>query len=170
MLQNKKYNYLNKYVDLSDHIVIGKDNNFESLTEEEIKTEEQRLGFRFPEQLRQFYLEIGYGNLTTPENPYKDYMLHSENEILKPSVIADIILLGHDSGYISQDVLDVMAPGDLPFFHIRDSCLFLFLKVNSSNPNAVYNEWGNLIEENFDRFIWRLYYESPTFYEEVQKS
>jgi len=60
-----------------------------------------------------------------------------------------------------------MKPGDLPFFRIVDSCFFLMMKLNSSNPNAIYDQQGDLVAENFDRFIWRLYYESPFFYEEL---
>ena len=41
----------------------------EGATEEEVAQAEKRLGFRFPSQLREFYLDIGYGHLTTPENP-----------------------------------------------------------------------------------------------------
>ena len=44
------------------------------------------------------------------------------------------------------------------------------MKLNSDRPDAVYY-FSNLVEESFERFIWRLYYESPTFYlgkEEIQ--
>lgn len=74
---------------------------------------------------------------------------------------------GHDSGHISEEVLESMKPGDLPFFHIGDSSSFLFMKPQSSKPNAVYNEWGELVEGSFNRFIWRLYYESPDYYGEL---
>ena len=58
-------------------------------------------------------------------------------------------------------------PGDLPFFEIGDSCRFLLMKLYSNNPNAIWT-FGNIkIEDSFERFIWRLYYESPWFYDDI---
>jgi hypothetical protein len=167
MENDKHYLFLKNFVDLSGYVKISEQNNFESLTEQDIVLAERCLNLKFPKQLRQFYLEIGCGNLTTPENPPIDYRFMAENEILHPSSIVKIMLLGHDSGLISQDVLDFLQPGDMPFFHIADSCLFLIMKPLSKKPNAVYNQFGDLIEENFSQFIWRLYFESPCYYENI---
>ena len=43
----------------------------------------------------------------------------------------------------------------------------MVLKPYSDNPNAVYTDTGILIEQSFEKFIWRLYYESPCFYDEI---
>jgi hypothetical protein len=169
-MEVENFDYLTPYVSPGKKTDLKPRNWFYPLTETDIRDGEEKLGFKFPSQLRNFYQKIGYGSLKVPHNPPEGYKFFSDNYINPPSILADIILLGHDSGYISQDVLDFMEPGDLPFFHIADSCLFLMMRPNSDNPNAVYNQWGDLVEENFDQFIWRLYHESPTFYEEAQKS
>ena len=157
----RKYNYLKQFIPGGNGI---NDNWFVPVKEEEIAASEKRLGCKFPSQLRDFYLEIGTGCLRSPITPLPAYQFHGDNEILRPSIIADILLLRHDSGYISQDVLDVMEPGDLPFFHIGDSSSFLFMKPTSEAPNAVYSLYGNVVENEFNKFIWRLYYESPSYY------
>jgi hypothetical protein len=41
------------------------------------------------------------------------------------------------------------------------------MKANSDNPNAVYTDTGIKIEDSLERFIWRLYYESPRYYAKV---
>ena len=162
------YGYLKKFVNpYGRTIQIWNENIFISLEEEDIIKAENRLGFSFPEQLRQFYLEIGCGNLTTPENPPLDYKFYGENEILSPDAVAEIVTLPHNSGYISAEALDYMEPGDLPFFHVRDSCNFLVMRPKSDNPNAIYSDTGVLIEHEFNRFIWRLYYESPCYFERI---
>ena len=40
------------------------------------------------------------------------------------------------------------------------------MKLNSENPNAVW-DWDTKIEDSFERFIWRLYYEDPGYYGEI---
>ena len=42
------------------------------------------------------------------------------------------------------------------------------MKLNSDNPNAVWTDGYSpiKIEDSFEKFIWRLYYESPWFYDD----
>ncbi len=63
-------------------------NRFMTVPKEDIKAAEKELGFPFPTQLKEFYEEIGYGCLTTPHNPGKDYVFYSSNEILPPLAVA----------------------------------------------------------------------------------
>jgi hypothetical protein len=60
-------------------------------------------------------------------------------------------------------------PDDLPFFEIADGNDFLFMRPQSDKPNAIYGLLNELIEEDFEKFIWRLYYESPTYYIEISR-
>ena len=54
--------------------------------------------------------------------------------------------------------------GKRPFFEIGDSSSFLMMKRNTKYPDGVYDNLGHLVEPSFERFIWRLYHESPKFY------
>ena len=72
------------------------------------------------------------------------------------------MLLGYESGQLHPDV--EFKPGDMPFFEVADGANFLIMRPEGENSNAVYDMGGDLIEEDFEKFIWRLYYESPTYY------
>lgn len=177
---------------IEDKVCVG-NNVFFSVSEKEIEEAEQLLGFSFPEQLRKFYRVIGYGSLTTPDNPPAGYDFFNSNTILPPLVVAVFfrliiehhkkpedertsleVLLNLDKFYtvfqghsISIDGLELLEPGDLPFFEIGDSTRFLIMKLYSDNPNAIW-AFGNIkIEDSFEKFIWRLYYESPWFYDDI---
>lgn len=129
--------------------------------EKEIAGSEKRLGFLFPPELREFYLEIGCGFLSTS---YKgeDTDTYS-NRILDPFSIADILLEGVDSGQLHPEAS--FRPGEMPFFEIGEMRDFFSMYPLSDKPNAIYdNIDGSLVTDSFSKFIWRLYYESPTFY------
>ena len=91
------------------------------------------------------------------------------NYIFSPEQIADIMLLREESDYILPEAVEYIEEGyikddDIIFFEVGDMSSFLVMKPSSAKPNAVYDMLGNVIEEEFDRFIWRLYYESPDYY------
>jgi hypothetical protein len=157
MSKKNKYDYLEQYIN-DQHI----DNNcFYPLSLKDIETEENRLGFKFSYQLREFYLEIGYGFFIHTHDKKETQTVHA-NRLMDPTSVADIFLLGYESGQILPSVK--FKPGYLPFFEVGDGANFLFLKPQSANPNTVYGSLGEVIEPEFEKFIWRLYYESPTYY------
>lgn len=152
------------------------DNWFAPLSEKEILNAEKKMGQKFPSELRKFYEEIGYGMLRSPHNPPPDYKFYSNNEILPPQIAVDYMLgiLEHPETdyfdnyyYMSESAYEDLEPGDLPFFEIGDSSSFLIMKLNSENPNAVWCDRDLKIEDSFEKFIWRLYYESPGFYGDI---
>jgi hypothetical protein len=157
-----KYGYLKKYIN-SPKV----NNIFYPVSDEAIKKAEGLLKIEFPPQLKEFYREIGYGFLVAPENPPNKYSFYNTNRINPPGVISDILVDGQESGLISREAYEDLEPGDLPFFEIGDSCRYLIMKLNSDNPNAVWSVSGIKIEDSFEKFIWRLYYESTWFYDDI---
>ncbi len=157
MSQHEKFEYLEPYIDIDD----ASSNRFISLTLMDVEEEENRLGFKFPDQLRKFYLEIGYGFFSHTHDR-KIVQDCYANRLMDPTSVADIYLLGYESGQILPSVK--FKPGYLPFFEIADGASFLFLKPQSENPNTVYGSLERIIEPSFEKFIWRLYYENPTYY------
>ncbi len=158
-------------------------NSFGELSLEKIEKAEAKLGFQFPSQLREFYLEIGCGNLVAPYNTTdENYHFGNSNEILPPMVVAEFYKpLGEDprgepeyhlessdeQHWMSPDDYIFMQKGCMPFF-MANSARFLTLMPHSSNPNAVYNDFGEfIIEDSFEKFIWRLYYEDPGYYDDA---
>ena len=137
-------------------------NRFFPVSEQDIEDAERRLGYKFPPQLRTFYDELGDGSFqhnhdfSVTDNSFSSCILH-------PKEIADIKFLGRDSLLILPSV--EFAEDELPIFEVADGDTFLFMKPQSDKPNAVYSDiGGKLVEESFERFIWRLYYESPLYY------
>ena len=152
---------------IKNTVCIGDHNIFHPVSEDEIKKAEKILGCSFPNQLREFYKNIGYGSLTTPYNPPENYTFYGANDILPPFIIANfskgILEWDNQHSWMAESTYEDLEPGDLPFFEIGDSSSFLIMKLYSDNPSAVWS--GNIkIEDSFEKFIWRLYYESPSYY------
>lgn len=147
-------------------------NSFGDLYEGELEEAENLLGREFPNQLRKFYKEIGCGTLQKPDIVPKDYKFYGANEILPPLDVVNfskgILFWEGQQHWMAEPTYELLSPGDLPFFEICDSSQFLIMKLNSDNPNAVWTDCSTIkIEDSFEKFIWRLYYESPGFYGDI---
>jgi hypothetical protein len=158
-----KYAYLKKYVDLENRDV--NQNSFHSFKIEEIKEAEDLLNKNFPEELKEFWKEIGYGFFfsSCPEKniSQKDWV----NRLLPPEDIASILLEGSESGLMVAPAYELYQglkrEGDFPFFEIGDSYDFLYMNFNKP---GVYELDGNKIADSLEEFVYRLYYESPIYY------
>jgi hypothetical protein len=157
------FEYLKKFVDQPDNKASVIRNWFYSFPQAEIEESERIANIRFPLELRKFYKEIGYGSLTVPNNPPDHYDFSGSNYIYSPKSLADFLVNGPED-YMIDATYELLSPGDLPFFEVGDSDYFLVMKLNSDNPNAVYDMGNRLIEESFEKFIWNLYYNSPSYY------
>ena len=167
MFTKNKYDYLSGYITSINVTLLG--NQFFKVIEDQITFCENKLNFKFPNQLRSFYLQIGYGFFKCKiglQPNVDDKSTYYSNRLMDPQSIADILLLGYDSGQLHPEA--EFEEGDLPFFEIGEGRDFLLMRPKSDNPNAVYDMCGTLIENSFDHFIWRLYYEDPTFYLNVK--
>ncbi|WP_375333416.1 SMI1/KNR4 family protein [Candidatus Tisiphia endosymbiont of Xenochironomus xenolabis] len=160
-----KYDYLKKYINNSK--AKHPRNSFTKVNLQDIEYAEDRLGFQLPKSLKEFWVEIGSGvlNKSINGNEAFDYA----NYIFFPQQIADIMLLKEKSDYILPEAVEYIEEGyikddDVIFFEVADMSSFLVMKPSSDKPDAVYDEIGNIIEEHFERFIWRLYHESPDYY------
>lgn len=156
------YDFLKKYVGHNDL----KGTYFLKVEENEICEGERILKHELPSQLKEFYNEIGYGTLSCGEK-YPEMYCEISNLILPPITASNfskgLLEFEDQDFYMAESTYELLEPGDLPFFEIGDSTNFLLMKLNSDNPNAVW--WYNeKIEDSFERFIWRLYYEDPAYY------
>jgi hypothetical protein len=163
------YSYLLPYIPGT-----GKDNAnwFRTISKIEISLSEREIGQQFPSELRCFYEKIGFGMLRSPHIAPQNYKFYSSNLILPPRIVADymngiITHPGEDLFWMSESAYELLSPGDLPFFEIGDSSSFMVMKLQSENPNAVWSDCGVKIEDSFEKFIWRLYYESPSYYGDI---
>lgn len=158
------FDYLKKFITTPTNTTDTFQNSFYPVSKSEINNAEKKIQHAFPDQLKAFYTEIGYGFLIAPEKKTDDYEFCNVNRIIDPETLAGIILNGPKSEQISPSTYELLEPGDLPFFEIGDSSSFLLMKLNSDNPNAVWWYNSEKIEDSFEKFIWRLYYEDPAYY------
>lgn len=163
------FEYLKKYIGKSKCAKICVYNEFLTVSDEAIIKAEQKTGYSFPKQLKAFYREIGYGALQAPHILPDGYTFCNVNMVHHPSHVAILTSQeGIDEGYIAEMTHQFLQPGDLPFFEIGDSTRFLIMKTHSDNPNAVWGDFGDTkIEDSLERFIWRLYYENPSYYDDI---
>lgn len=157
-----EYHYLKKYIDTPPTELHR--NFFGQVTQEEINDAEKILGFSLPQSMKKFWLEIGYGALTTDLRKNKT---SNNNRILYPEQISDILSLGSQNNWMLPEYVELMEEGDIPFFEIGDSSDFLFMKRFAENKEAIYDPMGRIVADNFEQFIWRLYHDSPTFYLDI---
>ena len=173
-----KYGYLKPYChypnfndDQPMEVLHAPFNIFGPIYADELEKAEHILQQAFPHQLRQFYIEIGSGHLMKVHNALNNEGCRDGNEILPPLVVANFATgklrwEGQEYHWMDESTYELMEQGDLPFFEIGDSSSFLFMKLNSDNPNAVW-DYDLKITDSFEEFVWRLYYESPDFYGQI---
>ena len=162
-----KYDFLKQYVDFGKYSDIRPCNWFSRIDEKTIFLSEKKIGYKFPKSLREFWLEIGCGMLRISStgvvaNSYS-------NAVLSPSEIASIILGEEDAPMLPDYRDDFVHEGDIPFFEVADSSDYLFMKRDSEAPDMIYGASGYILEEHFEDFIRKLYYESPTYYEKIAR-
>ena len=159
---HKKYEYLYQFIE--NKTSKPGNNYFQEIKPKEIYEAEGQIGFEFPKALKEFWLEVGCGFLRR-DIKNKRGESKSDNLILSPYTAAQTILCNEEESAILIFILeDCLEEGDVPFFHVGDSSDFLKFRLKSDRPEAIYDMYGDFIEENLEKFIWRLYHESADFY------
>jgi hypothetical protein len=158
-----KYDYLKKYVvEKSPGAEI---NSFYKVEDEEIKNAEEKLGYKFPEELKEFWREIGSGlfRSSVPEKgiTQKDWV----NALLYPSEIATILLEGAESEMISEEMLDLLEEDEVPFFNVTG---FDYLTYKTTDESFKVYNLGIKVADSLEEFVHQLYYESPTYYLNIE--
>jgi len=162
---HKKYEYLYQFIE--NKTSKPGNNYFQEIKPKEIYEAEGQIGFEFPKALKEFWLEVGCGFL---RRDIKNKMGESESDnlILSPYTAAQTILCNEEESAILIYILeDYLQDGDVPFFHVSNSDEFLKFRLKSDKPNAIYHMGNYLIEESFEKFIWRLYNESADYYSKI---
>lgn len=166
-------------------------NIFYDVNSTEIDKAESMLMIGFPSELKEFWNEIGSGLLRAPYNCPKNYHFSWTNKILPPLAAATFykplddpermdkdgnrieievgqsIATADEEYFMSGWTYETLQPGDMPFFEISDGSSFLVMRPHSDNPNAVWSDLGEKVEDSFEKFVWRLYYEHPLYYLKV---
>ena len=107
-------------------------NRFWRVEEKDVLTAEAHLGYKFPSELRAFFLEIGCGFFAQgAKDKKRDRSLI--NGILSPSEISDLLLNNENPARPAEGFMN----GVMPFFDIGENS-YLVLRPESGKPNRVY--------------------------------
>lgn len=183
---SQKYSYLKQFLPPHPEFDGTSRNRFTPVKKEELDKNNEKakeLGFEFPSEMLLFYQEIGCGFLSAPHDVQDGYKANEVNLFLHPELAvglykSDTNVSFKDEGetyievegyYMPLETYELLQPGDLPFFEVSNG-QFLVMRPNSENPNAVFTDKGDKVENSFEKFVWRLYYESPTFYDAVYEA
>ncbi|HHT7240284.1 MULTISPECIES: SMI1/KNR4 family protein [Bacillus] len=135
----------------------NQENSFFPVTENEIKEVEKELDVKFPKELVDFYIGIGYGFIKGSE--------FNINRIMDPYSVRDFRLRVNDfEFYPDIEIYDEFENNKLIFFEGSESAL-MSIELNEKNSNPVYyfdiqiatslEEFLRKIEEN-DKYYLEL--------------
>lgn len=122
----------------------------------EIEEVENELGIRFPEQLRKFYLEVGYGFISGSDG--------NVNRIMDPYSVRDFRLRQNDFEYYPDiEIYDEFEDNKLIFFEGNEvSMISIAFDNDKSNSIFYYDE---KIAESFIDFINKISKDDTFYYD-----
>lgn len=125
----------------------NEENKIYKLVEEDILNAEKRMGISFPNDLKQLYLEIGYGFI-------KGQSVNAINRILGPGTVADIRL--REGVFEFDPDLDEIYDDKekLIFFEVNEG-IYLTLDLQSVNTPVFYfdTQIADSLEAFFKKFL-----------------
>jgi antitoxin YxxD len=140
-----------------EFIKANQENSFNPVTENEIKEVEKELDLKFPKELVNFYIEVGYGFIEGSE--------FNINRIMDPYSVRDFRLRVNDfEFYPDIEIYDEFENNKLIFFEGSETAL-MSIELNENNRSPVYyydiqiatslEEFLRKIEEN-DKYYLEL--------------
>lgn len=128
-------------------ILKNSDHKFYKLTENDIKEAEERLGLAFPDELKAFYKEVGYGFLDVNNK-------NSFNRMLDPHSVADIRFREGIYEY-DPDLDDIYEEEDELVFYEVNEGVYLTIDLGNKKQSPVYY-LGTKIADSFGEFLEKM--------------
>lgn len=151
------YEFLKKYAGVRE----GR-NFFMAVKNGDIEEAEERLGFALPQQLKEFYVEIGFGFLCAPKNNLETtderLLARSVNRVIGPGEAADLYLGEGDVGP-QEDFL----PWLFPFFDLGEGTFLVLMSQDDDDKGVYWPDGKKLVAANLEEFFRKLH-EDPNFY------
>lgn len=130
-----------------EFIKANQENSFYSVTENEIKVVEKELDLKFPKELVNFYLEVGYGFIKGSE--------FNVNRMMDPYSVRDFRLRVNDfEFYPDIEIYDEFENNKLIFFEGSESAL-MSIELNENSRSAVYY-YDIQIATSLEEFLKRI--------------
>lgn len=131
---------------------------FFKLQENELIVAEERLGFTFPNELRNFHLKVGYGFI-------KGNNVNAINRIMDPDTIADITL--REGIYeFDPDLEGIYEEEDKLVFYEINEGVYLTLDLNTPPQTPVYF-FETQIADSLEEFIRKINQDTEYFVDMV---
>lgn len=118
---------------------------FYKVSEKDIEIAEKRIKNKFPNELRTFYIEIGYGYFYDADECYT-------NVLMKPQDIADFVC-GEENYFYSEE-REFLSKEDLVFYEI-ESNIHVYIKLDGKDKGKVFLGKKE-IAVSFKDFIFKL--------------
>ncbi|AEP01012.1 MULTISPECIES: SMI1/KNR4 family protein [Heyndrickxia] len=130
-----------------EFIKANQENSFYPVTENEIKVVEKELDLKFPKELVNFYLEVGYGFIKGSE--------FNVNRMMDPYSVRDFRLRVNDfEFYPDIEIYDEFENNKLIFFEGSESAL-MSIELNENSRSAVYY-YDIQIATSLEEFLKRI--------------
>ena len=142
------YDSLSQYIVPSGTLVrCGEQRHcFYAVSERELSEAEDMISARFPDELRQFYLKIGYGYLGYDDPDFRDQIMH-------PLEIAKLRLGLDFYGNMFTDDLEYYTSDDVfPFFDLGGEADYLVIQIEGKHKGSVIY-CGTPIASSFNEFV-----------------
>ncbi|MEB2275515.1 SMI1/KNR4 family protein [Bacillus sp. ILBB4] len=121
-------------------------NNIYPVSEQEILQAEDKMGFRFPNDLRKLYVDVGYGFIQESSNT-------AINRIMGPKTVADV-KLRKGMFECDSDLEELDEEDKLIFFEVNEG-VYISLDLKSPNNPVFYLDKpiADSLEDFFKKFI-----------------
>lgn len=122
---------------------------FYNVSEEEIAEAERMLSTHFPDELRQFYRNVGYGYLGNDDPDFLDQLMH-------PIEIAKLKLGLDFYGNMFEEDLEYYTSDEVfPFFDLGGEADYLVIQMEGEGRgNVLY--FGTSIASSFNEFVEKM--------------
>lgn len=128
-------------------IKANEENSFYPVTESEIREVEKELDLKFPKELVNFYIEVGYGFIKGSE--------FNINRIMDPYSVRDFRLRVNDfEFYPDIEIYDEFENNKLIFFEGNESAL-MSIDLNEKNSSPVYY-YDIQIATSLEKFLRKI--------------
>jgi hypothetical protein len=128
---------------------------FFPLKEKDIIKAEERLGLKFPPELREFYLEVGYGFLQGNNE-------NSISRLMDPDTITYITVREGIFEY-EPDLEGIYEEADKLVFYEVNEGVYLTLDLNDTQRNSVHF-FDNIIADSLENFIKKVDEDNEYFF------
>ncbi|WP_430481804.1 SMI1/KNR4 family protein [Rossellomorea marisflavi] len=128
-------------------IMANKENQFYPVTDDQIREAEKEIDLAFPEELVNFYNEVGYGSMQGSE--------YNINRLMDPYSVRDFRLRVDDyEFYPDIEIYDDYEDNKLIFFEGSESAL-MSIECNGKDRSPVYYYYSQ-IAESLEEFLRKI--------------